>query len=88
MAEKNAEKKTDKKESAGKAKKPSVFSRLIKYFRECKGEVKKITWPTPRTVFKNMGIVIAVIVVVGLIIYGLDRGLYALLNLVMNMSST
>ncbi len=88
MAEKSAEKKTDKKASSGKTKKPGVFSRLIKYFRECKGEVKKITWPTPRTVFKNMGIVIAVIVVIGLIIFGLDRGLYALLGLIMHTSST
>ncbi len=88
MAEKNAEKKTDKKESAGKVKKPGIFSRLVKYLRECKGEIKKITWPAPKTVFKNMGIVIAVIVVVGLIIFGLDRGLYALLGLIMQMSST
>ena len=84
MAEKNAEKKTDKKVSTGKAKKPGIFSKIVKYFRECKSEVKKITWPTPRTVFKNMGIVIAVIVVIGLIIFGLDRGLFALLGLVMN----
>ncbi|MGN0499460.1 MAG: preprotein translocase subunit SecE [Acutalibacteraceae bacterium] len=88
MAEKNAEKKTDKKASAGKTKKPNVFSRIIKYLRECKGEIKKITWPTPRTVFKNMGIVIAVIVIIGLFIFGLDRGLYALLGLIMQTSGT
>ena len=88
MAEKNAEKKTDKKASAGKTKKPNVFSRLIKYLRECKGEIKKITWPTPKTVFKNMGIVIAVIAIVGLFIFGLDRGLYALLGLIMQTSGT
>lgn len=88
MAEKNAEKKTDKKASAGKTKKPNVFSRIIKYLRECKGEIKKITWPTPKTVFKNMGIVIAVIVIIGLFIFGLDRGLYALLGLVMQTSGT
>lgn len=88
MAEKNAEKKTDKKASAGKAKKPNIFSRIAKYFRECKGEVKKITWPAPKTVFKNMGIVIAVIVVIGLFIFALDRGLYALLGLIMQISST
>lgn len=88
MAEKNAEKKTDKKVSAGKTKKPGIFSRIAKYFRECKGEVKKITWPAPKTVFKNMGIVIAVIVVIGLFIFALDRGLYALLGLIMQTSST
>lgn len=92
MAEKNAEKKveknTDKKASAGKNKKPGVFSRIVKYFRECKGEVKKITWPAPKTVFKNMGIVVAVIFIIGLFIFALDRGLFALLGLVMQMGPT
>lgn len=92
MAEKNAEKKvekkTDKKASSGKAKKPGIFSRIVKYFRECKGEIKKITWPTPKTVFKNMGIVVAVIVIIGLFIFALDRGLFALLGLIMQVSST
>ena len=35
----------------------------------------------------NFGIVIGVIVVVGLFIFGLDRGLFALLGLVMNTSA-
>ncbi|MGN1112707.1 MAG: preprotein translocase subunit SecE [Acutalibacteraceae bacterium] len=87
-AEKKAEKKTDKKASAGKAKKPSVFSRIVKYFRDCKGEISKITWPAPKSVFKNMGIVIAVIFVIGLLIFGLDRGLFALLGLIMQTSGT
>ena len=88
MAEKNAEKKTDKKAYAGKAKKPNVFAKIVKYFRDCKSEIKKITWPAPRSVFKNMGIVIAVIVVIGLLIFGLDRGLFALLGLIMQTSGT
>lgn len=93
MAEKNAEKKavekkSDKKPSSGKTKKPNVFSRIFKYLRECKSEIKKITWPTPKTVFKNMGIVIAVIVIIGLLIFGLDRGLFALLGLIMETGTT
>ncbi|MGN0550563.1 MAG: preprotein translocase subunit SecE [Acutalibacteraceae bacterium] len=90
MADKNLEKKTaEGKKTAKKAdKKPNIFARIAKYFRECKGEVKKITWPAPNTVFKSMGVVLAVIVVIGLFIYGLDRGLYALLGLIMNVSGT
>ena len=45
-------KKTDDK----KNKKPNVFARIAKYFRECKAEVRKITWPTSKSVFKNCGI--------------------------------
>lgn len=67
-----------------KAKKQNVFQRMGSFFRACIGEVKKITWPTPAQTTKNFGIVVAVIIIAGLFIYGLDRGLYALLNLVMN----
>lgn len=77
-----ADKKVEKKD-----KKPNIFARIAKYFRECKGEVKKITWPAPRTVFKNTGIVIGVIVIIGLFIFGLDQGLYALLGLIMETAA-
>lgn len=79
--------KTDKKQSGKKPaeKKPSVFSRIAKYFRECKSEIKKIVWPTPKATFKNMGIVLVVLIVVGLFIYALDTGLLALLGLVMKV---
>lgn len=63
-------------------KKKNVFVRIFKYLRECFGELKKITWPTFSTTTKNFAIVILVILVVGLFIYGLDRGLYALLGLI------
>lgn len=88
MAEKSAEKKVPNKSEKKSDKKPNIFSRIAKYFRDCKGEIKKITWPTPKTVFKNMGIVLVVIIVIGLFIFGLDRGLYALLGLIMNVATT
>ena len=69
-----------------KAKK-NIFQRMISFFRACIGEVKKITWPTAGQTTKNFGVVVLVIVIAGLFIFGLDRGLYALLNLVMNMGS-
>lgn len=78
------EKKTDKK----KDKKPNIFARIAKYFRECKAEIKKITWPTPKATFKNVGIVLVIIIVMGLFIFALDRGLFALLNLVMDTSAS
>lgn len=87
MAEKNLETKVDKK-AAKKSKKPNVFSRAVKYLRECKGELKKITWPTPMQTTKNFGIVLLVIVVIGLFVYALDSGLFALLSLVMSTSAT
>lgn len=81
MADKKATAKPAKKSN----KKPNLFKRIWNYLRECKGEIKKITWTHPKTATKNFFIVLVVIVVAGVFIFALDRGLYALLNLVMNM---
>lgn len=64
-------------------KKSNVFSKIGSFFRSCVGEMKKITWPTPKNTTKNFLIVVTVILIAGLFIFALDRGLYALLNLVM-----
>ena len=88
MADKKLdEKKADAKKSAKKSNKPNMFKRLAKYLGACKGEIKKITWPTAKQTTKNFGIVIAVIVVMGLFLFALDQGLYALLGLVMDTAS-
>ena len=57
-----------------------------KFFRDCKNEVKKIVWPTPRAVFKNTGVVLATIFLIGLFIFGLDTLLMNLLGLIMNVA--
>ena len=88
MADKKLEaKKADVKKPAKKSKKPGVFKRLLKYLVACKGELKKITWPSAKQTTKNFGIVIAVIAVIGLFIFALDQGLFALLGLVMETSA-
>ena len=89
MADKKAIAKASKsKPSKKSAKKANVFKRVWNYLRECKGEIKKITWTHPRTATRNFFVVLAVILVAGLFIYALDRGLFALLGLVMATSST
>ena len=65
------------------AKKKGFFGKAASFFRSCVGEIKKITWPTVSQTTKNFGIVVLVILIAGLFIYGLDRLLYLLLNLVM-----
>lgn len=92
-ASEKTEKKSEKKDSAKEEKKgdkkdekkPSVFAKIAKYFRECRSEVKKIVWPTPQATFKNVGIVLSVLLVVGLFVYALDTGFIALLKLVMDI---
>lgn len=89
MADKTAKTaKTTAKPAKKNAKKQNVFRRVWNYLRECKGEIKKITWTRPKTATRNFLVVLVVIIVAGLFIFALDRGLYALLGLVMNTAST
>ena len=68
-------------------KKPNVFARLFKYLRECIGELKKITWPTVSQTTKNFGVVLLVILIAGVLIFALDKGLYALLGLIIGVEA-
>ena len=85
-AKKAAEKKAADKKPV-KKNKTSAFQRLVKYLVACKGELKKITWPSVNQTTRNFGVVMAVIIVMGIFIFALDQGLYALLGLVMNTSA-
>lgn len=73
-------------------KKPNVFKRafkaVAKFIRETKAEIKKIVWPTPKQTFKNTGLVLLAMLVVGVVIFGLDFGLEKLLGLVMHVAGT
>ena len=69
-------------------KKPNIFKRMgkgiAKFFRDIKSEIKKIVWPTPKMTFKNMGLVLLSMLVVGLVVTGLDWGLHFLLGFLMH----
>lgn len=74
MAEKLEKKDTKAvaKVAPKKDKKPSIFQRMGKWFRDMIGEIKRITWPTIPQTLKNTLIVIVVVLVVGLYIWVLD----------------
>lgn len=55
-----------------KAKKPSVFARAGKWFRELRAEMRKIVWPTRQQTINNMLIVIAAVLIVGVFVWVLD----------------
>ncbi len=67
--------------------KKGIFAKLKSFFVDSKIELKKIVWPTQKTVFKNTGIVLAMIFVVGVFVAILDAGLIQLLGMVMSVSS-
>ena len=66
------------KASKGKAKE-NAFLRagksVSKFFKDFRGEIKKIVWPDRKTVIKSTGIVLLVVAVIGLIIFLIDTGL-------------
>ena len=66
-------------------KKPGIGARIGKFFHDFKVEMKKIVWTKPGMAFRNMGIVLLAIVLVGLFVFGLDQGLIHLLRLFMHI---
>lgn len=70
--EKNTPAEKKQAEKPAKVKKPSVFARMGKWFRELKSECKKIVWPTRQQTVNNTAVVIAACAVVGVFIWVLD----------------
>ena len=62
--EKAVQAKKDKKSE----KKPGIFARMGKWFRDMKSELKKVQWPTRKQTINNTLIVIACVIVVGIFI--------------------
>lgn len=54
------------------AKKPSIIARVTRSFRDMKGEMKKVVWPSKKQVINNTMIVLAFVLVSGIFIWGLD----------------
>ena len=71
-AAKSAPAKADKKAKDEKKSKPGFFARVAKWFKEMKSELKKVQWPSAKTVRNNTAIVIACVIVVGIFIWVFD----------------
>ncbi len=88
-AKKVAEAEKASKKKAGKSGGPNIFVRMgkaiAKFFKDLKGENKKIVWPNAKTVLKNSGIVLAVVFIVGLGIWLIDWGLSAGVDAVLDI---
>lgn len=55
-----------------KRDKPGIFSRIARYFKDLRSEAKKIVWPTRSQAINNTLVVIAMLLIVGLFICGID----------------
>lgn len=69
-----------KEKTAGKGS-----SRVLKYFRDLKGEFKKITWPTTSAVVRNTLVTLAMCAFVAVIVCLVDFGLSGLVNWMLSL---
>ena len=60
------------------AKKPNG---VVKYFKDLKSEIKKVTWPSWKKVLNNTVVVLIGMSVSGIVVWGIDSALTALLKL-------
>ena len=74
--------KKDKNTSAQKKENPlkGAGAKVKKFFKDFKGEWKKVTWPSRKTVLNHSIVVLVVVLVVGLVIFGFDTGLSEIIN--------
>ncbi len=75
--------KKDKKEAPAKKKSvdfKAIGAKIKKFFKDFKGEWKKVTWPSGKTVLNHSLVVIVVVLVFGLIIFGFDTGLSSIID--------
>lgn len=88
-AEKTTKGNNAQKSNGDKDKKANIFVRMgrgiVKFFKDEKGECKKIVWPDRKTVLKSTLVVIVTVsilaVVIGLVDTGLSEGIKGLVNL-------
>ena len=50
-----------------------TFKRIKKWFREMKSELKKVIWPTPKTLLNNTLISVVMMVASAIVIWGFDE---------------
>ena len=76
----SAQKVAKAEKSKAKAAKPKNRKGFKKFWKDFRGEIKKITWPGAKTVLKNTGVVLVSVAVVGVVIYAIDQGLSFLVS--------
>ena len=72
----------DAKKKKKDAKKPN---RVVRWFKDLRGELKKVTWPSAKDVVKNVGIVIACVLIVGVCIWVFDWLARAVVDALLNL---
>ncbi len=54
-------------------KKGNIFKRIVRFFKDVKAELKKVTWPTKKQAVKNTVVVLIFLIVIGLFVFLIDK---------------
>ena len=65
-----------------KGAKKTILTRIGRYLRDLKSEIKKVVWPTKKTLIKNVTVVLLMCLIIGGFIWLIDFGLASLLNVI------
>ena len=76
---------SDKKAKDAKKKDVKKPNRVLRWLKDLRGELKKVTWPSVRDVVKNVGIVIVCVLVVGVCIWVFDYLAHAVVGALLNL---
>jgi preprotein translocase subunit SecE len=63
-----------------RAERRGPFSRIALFLRQVVNELKKVVTPTRRELFSYTGVVLAFVIIMMALVYGLDYGFSALVN--------
>ena len=82
--------KKDKKEVPAKKKEnpfKAIGAKIKKFFKDFRGEWKKVTWPSGKTVLNHSSVVIVIVAIVGVAVLGVDTGLSAIIDALVSLAS-
>ena len=71
---------------AESTKKPNIFQRWARSFKDMRGEMKKVVWPTKKEMVSYTAVVIATCAVFALGFWLIDTGVLAALKSVLNIT--
>jgi preprotein translocase subunit SecE len=60
-----------------------LTEKIVRFLKEAKGELKKVTWPTPRQTLASTSVVIIVVIIVSIYLGIVDFGVAKAIRLVL-----
>ncbi|HUH66090.1 MAG TPA: preprotein translocase subunit SecE [Syntrophales bacterium] len=61
----------------------TIAEKIVRFLKEAKGELMKVTWPTPRQTLASTSVVIIVVIIVSIFLSIVDFGLSKAIRLVL-----